>query len=323
MTATTQTDGIRTGRRLRPWVRALLAVLGLVVVGLLALGILGYRHPLAAVEVLGRIALRSAGLERATLAGPRGPLVYWRGGTGSLVVLLHGANDQSGAWAGVVRPLMARHRLLLLDLPGHGQSAPQDGPLGVGDLFAGVEALLAAEGKGEQATLVGNSMGGWLAMLYAHRHSDRVAGVVLVNGAALRGDGTEAPVNLLPKSRDQARAAMFAVTSPSSPLTPDFVLDDLVRRAPGSPLARLLASPVEEWLLDGKLGEIRAPVTLLFGEDDKVLPPAYARRVASELPSARVEMIPRCGHLPQRECADRLLPLLQRALDGPRAGGVR
>jgi len=71
MTATTtQVDGTKTGRRLRPWVRALLAVLGLAAVGLVALAVVGYRHPLAAVEVLGRIALRSAGLERATVAGP-------------------------------------------------------------------------------------------------------------------------------------------------------------------------------------------------------------------------------------------------------------
>jgi pimeloyl-ACP methyl ester carboxylesterase len=162
--------------------------------------------------------------------------------------------------------------------------------------------------------LVGNSMGGFIAMLYAHRHPDRVSAVVLVNGAALHGDGSEAQVNLLPKSRDEARAAMSAVMSPQSPLAPEFVLDDLVRRAPTSPLARLMASPVEGWLLDGKLGEIAAPVTLLFGEDDKILPPAYARRVASELPSARVEMIARCGHVPQRECPDRLLPLLQQVL---------
>jgi pimeloyl-ACP methyl ester carboxylesterase len=151
-------------------------------------------------------------------------------------------------------------------------------------------------------------------MLYADRHPDRVSAVVLVNGAALRGDGSEAHVNLLPKNRDEARAAMLAVTSPKTPRAPEFVLDDLVRRAPRSPLARLMAAPVEGWLLEGRLGEISAPVTLLWGEDDKILPPAYARRVASQLPSARLVMIPGCGHVPQRECPDRLLPLLEEAL---------
>jgi len=315
-----ETDGI-TPRSTRPFVRALLALLGLVVVALLTLVAVGYRRPLATLEVLGRLTLRGAGFERASVEGPRGPLVYWRGGSGSLVVLLHGANDQAGAWARVAGPVKARHRVLVPDLAGHGGSGPKHGPLGVADLYAGLETLLGAEAGNERAALVGNSMGGWLALLYAHRHPDRVSRVVLVNGAALRGDGSEAQVNLLPKTREEARSAMFAVTSPRSGPVPDFILDDLVRRAPGSPLARILAVPFEELLLDGKLGEIQAPVTLLWGADDKILPVSYAERVASQLASARVETIPGCGHVPQRECAPRLLPLLQRALDA--AGGAR
>jgi pimeloyl-ACP methyl ester carboxylesterase len=302
-------------------VRALPALLGLAFVLVLTLVVVGYRRPLATLEVLGRLALRGSGFERHSLAGPRGPLVYWRGGKGSLVVLLHGANDQSGAWARVAGPLKDRHRVLIPDLPGHGRSEPREGPLRVADLYAGVLALLDTEARGERATLVGNSMGGWLAMLCAHRRPGRVSGVVLVNGAALRGDSSAAKVNLLPKSREEARAAMYAVTSPKSGLVPDFVLDDLVRRAPGSPLARMMAAPFEELLLDGRLGEIQAPVTLLWGADDKLLPVSYAERVASQLEHARLETIPGCGHIPQRECAPRLLPLLQRALEA--AGGGR
>jgi pimeloyl-ACP methyl ester carboxylesterase len=111
------------------------------------------------------------------------------------------------------------------------------------------------------------------------------------------------------------------VTSPKSGLVPDFILDDLVRRAPGSPLARIMATPFAEFLLDGRLGEIRAPVTLLWGQDDKILPVSYAEGVASQLGSARLETIPGCGHIPQRECAPRLLPPLLHALDA--AGGAR
>jgi abhydrolase domain-containing protein 6 len=303
-----------SGRARRLVVLLLGGLLGVGLALALGFGIAFFLRPLATMEILGRFALRAAGLETASVQGPRGPLVYWRGGSGPVVVLLHGANDQSGSWARVARPLRERHRLLVPDLPGHGRSAPRTGPLGIADLFAGLEVLLDREAPNQKVTLVGNSMGGWLAMLYADRHPDRVAAVVLVNGAALRGDGSEAHVNLLPKTRDEARAAMLAVTSPSTPLAPEFVLDDLVRRAPTSPLARLLASPVEGWLLDGKLGEIAAPVTLLWGEDDKVLPLSYARRVASQLHSASVVPIPRCGHVPQRECPARLLPVLQQAL---------
>lgn len=295
------------------------AVILLIALGVLAVAVslvwsLLFR-PLAAFEAIERGRLRWEGFERRELAGPRGTLVYWRAGSGPVVVFLHGANDQAGAWVRVVRPIVARARVVLGDLAGHGDSAPADGPLSVTDLMAGVEALVAAEAPGSRVTLVGNSLGGWLALVYADRHPERVAHVVLVNGAAIRGDGTEATVNLLPKTREEARQAFDAVMSPSSPRVPSFVLDDLIRRAPASPLARLLAAPVpEEYALDRRLDGIRTPVTLLWGADDQVLPMSYAKRIAAELPSARLAVLERCGHVPQRECPDRFLPHLERAL---------
>jgi pimeloyl-ACP methyl ester carboxylesterase len=214
----------------------------------------------------------------------------------------------------VAGAIKAEHRVLIPDLPGHGRSGPADGPLGLTDMLAGVEALLEAEAPGARASLVGNSMGGWLALLYAQRHPGRVARVVIANGAGLRGDGSEARVSLLPRTRGEARAALEAVTSPGSGAVPNSILDDLVRRAPRSPLARIMAVGFAELPLDGKLGEIRAPVTLLWGAEDRILPASYARRMAAQLENARLETIPACGHIPRRECAERLLPLLLPAL---------
>jgi len=277
-------------------------------------------RPLAVFESTERLGLRWAGLERREAPGPRGPQVYWRGGAGPPVVFLHGANDQAGAWVRIVRPVMRGHRVVLIDLAGHGDSAPADGPLAAGDLVAGVEAVMDAEVVGAPATLVGNSLGGWLALVYARAHRDRVSHVVLVNGAAVRGDGTEAQVNLLPRTREEAREAVAATMSPASPPVPAFVLDDLVRRGPRSPLARLEAAPVPDALaLDGHLGELRVPVTLIWGADDRVLPLAYAERVAAALPAARVVRLERCGHVPQRECPDALGAALAQALVSPPA----
>jgi pimeloyl-ACP methyl ester carboxylesterase len=302
------------------------AVLVLVVAAIL--GALGgaaafVRHPFWLFERLGKLALRSAGLARTEVVGPRGRLVYWRGGSGPVLVLLHGANDQAGAWGRVAKPLASSHHLIVPDLAGHGESEPGEGPLTVADLLAGVEALLDAERVGERAALVGNSMGGWLALLTARAHPERVGHVVLVNGAAIRGDGPPAAISLLPKTRDEARRAMDALLDPASPRVAAFVLDDLVRRAPTSPLARLLPSAASpEHALDGRLSQIGTPVTLLWGESDRLMPVAYAERVARELPAARLEVLPRCGHMPQRECPDGLVRALERALREP-PGEVR
>jgi pimeloyl-ACP methyl ester carboxylesterase len=272
-------------------------------------------RPLAVFAAFERIRLRTAGLERVAVPGPRGPLVYWRGGTGPAVFFLHGVNDQAGAWVRVIAPLLDRHRVVLVDLAGHGDSAPADGPLGVRDLLDGIEAVAAAESGEGRVTFVGNSLGGWLALLYADRHPDRVAQVVLVNGAAIRDDGSSARVNLLPRNREEADRAVQATMSPASAPVPGFVIDDLVRRAPASPLARLMAAPpADEFLIDARLGGLEIPVTLIWGEDDQVLPVAYAKKVASALPQAELVLLPRCGHIPQRECPDQLRPALERAL---------
>lgn len=303
--------------RMRIVLRLALLLLALLGGSVVVAGLALWRAPLATAAFLEGLALRRAGFERATADGPRGPVSYWHAGTGAPVVFLHGANDQAGAWSQVVAPLVPTHRVLLVDLPGHGRSAPASGALSVEVLLAGVEAVLEAEGAGTPAVLVGNSLGGWLALLEAHRRPARVGRVVLVNGAALSGDGSEAQVNLLPRTRAEARAAIEAVTSPHSPPVADFVLDDLVRRAAGSPLARLLASDWQASSLDGRLGEIATPVLLLWGEDDRVLPLAYAERVAAQLQAARLEPLGRCGHIPMRECPEILTPLLLEAIDGP------
>lgn len=272
-------------------------------------------RPLAVFETFERVRLRTAGLERVAVPGPRGPVVYWRGGAGPTVFFLHGANDQAGTWVRVIAPLLDRHRVVLVDLAGHGDSAPADGPLGVKDLLDGIEAVATAESGDGRVTFVGNSLGGWLALLYADRHPDRVAQVLLVNGAAIRDDGSGARVNLLPRNRQEAGRALQATMSPASAPVPGFVIDDLVRRAPASPLARLMAAPPpDEFLIDARLGGLRIPVTLIWGEDDQVLPVAYAKKVASVLPQAELVLLPRCGHIPQRECPDQLRPALERAL---------
>jgi pimeloyl-ACP methyl ester carboxylesterase len=294
--------------------RIVLGVTGFVV-GLVVLAAGSFvLRPFFWLERLGKARLRWDGLRRAQVQGPRGRVVYRQGGTGPVLVLVHGANDQCGAWALVAGRLAASRRLVLPDLPGHGDSDPRDGPLGIGDLLAGVEAVIEAAAPGARLSLVGNSLGGYLALLYAERHPGRVDRVVLLNGAAIRAQPGVA-VSLLPRTREEARATMDALTAPESPRVPAFILDDLVRRGPTSPLARLLAIPIEDrYVLDERLSGMATPVSLLWGEADRYMPVSYAETVRARLPSARLEVLPGCGHVPQRECPDRLLPALERAL---------
>ncbi len=273
-----------------------------------------WRRPLRWLEALERQGLSRAGLSRTEASGPRGRLVYWRGGSGPTVLLLHGVNHQAGAWSRVVPALLPGHRLVIPDLPGHGDSEPATGSLSLHDVLAGLAELLRLEAPGP-VRLVGNSFGGFLALLYARQHPERVVHVVLVNGAAIStGMGS---VNLLPRDRDQARRTLGALTGLGIRPPPGFILDDLVRRGPGSPLARLLAAGYPADALDGRLGEVTTPVTLVWGDADRLLPRSYAEAVVAALPASRIEFLPGCGHVPMRECPGTLGPALRRALGAP------
>ena len=258
-------------------------------------------------------ALVEAGLERQVLETARGRLVYWQGGGGPPLVLLHGSGDAAGTYATVAPDLMGDYRLLIPDLPGHGESEPAEGVLPFATIVGGLEALLDATDL-EGPVLAGNSMGAWLAMLYAHKHPDRVERVVAINGGAILGEPSD--IRLMPGNREEARASMAAIRDPSSPPIADEVLDDIVRRAGSGPIFRMMQDlgGMMAYLLNGKLGEISTPVEMLWGESDQLMKLSYAERMHAGLPRSRITPIPECGHIPQSECPERFVEALRQLL---------
>ncbi len=275
-----------------------------------------WRHPIAVTRHFGMRALAHAGFVKQEVATPAGKTVVWETGRGSTLVLIHGAGDYAGAWALVAPQLTQRYRVLIPDLPGHGESEPAAGPLKFSQVLQGLEAVLEQRGGKEPVTLVGNSLGGWLALLYAQRHPERVARVVSVCGG---GPRLQLRVSLSPDNREEAREFMRALLDPGTPMPPDYVLDDLVRTTRNGPAKRLLAetADLEQHYLDGRFQEIRTPVDLLWGASDQVIPVEWARRMEAELPAARLTVLPGCGHVPQRECSGALEAELGRLLSGP------
>lgn len=254
-----------------------------------------------------RRALLDAGLRSGTIEGPRGALRYYEGGQGRTVVLLHGSGSQAGDWHGVAPALLRRYHLLVLDLPGHGESGPAEGALPVSDLADSLGALLDARSAGQPATLIGNSLGGWVSLLYALHHPERVERVI---GISSSGIFASLQVPLMPKDREEARRLVAAIRGPNLPAPSDEELDELVRRIAAGPASRLVAGLKAEDFLDTRAAEIHVPVELVWGEEDGVLPLDYGRRLASLLPRARLHPLPRCGHMPQVHCPRELSRLL-------------
>jgi 3-oxoadipate enol-lactonase len=275
------------------------------------------QSPLEQLAAFRRGALVQAGFERLELGAGADRLVYFAAGKGQPLIFLHGVGDQAGAWAEVAPSFADRYRVFLPDLPGHGESEPVQGDLAMAQVVAGAERILiSATSEGQPAIVVGNSMGAWLATLLAHRHPDQVARIVLVNGGALVGDPT-AP-SLQPKTREEAAKLMAMLRDPSAPTLPDAILDDIVRRAADGPTARLLRDlpGLIAHLLEGRLGEVKTPVDLLWGASDQLMKPAYAERQQNALPRVRLTLIEKCGHVPQVECPQRFREALAALLAG-------
>jgi len=273
-----------------------------------------------------RAALVGAGLERREVDGT----VYFAGGSGSTVVLLHGANDQAGTWAPVV-PLLANHRLIVPDLAGHGESAPATGPIAMTSIVERLRAIIDADsgappssaagpaasppprvGRRDGArpagetpallTLVGNSMGAWIALLYTLAHPECVERLILEAGGGL---ARPLAVPLTATTPEDALTILRAVHGPNAVL-PEWAIDALLSRSTGSPMLRL----TDLTFIDGRLGEIEVPTTLVWGADDGVVPRSYAEALRDGIAGARLHIIEGAAHIPHAQQPARFVECL-------------
>jgi pimeloyl-ACP methyl ester carboxylesterase len=164
-----------------------------------------------------RSMLTLAGLTRKSLDGT----VYWTGGDGErTLALIHGVNDHAGTWSLVAPALLKSHRLIIPDLPGHGDSEPKTGALDMQQLVDRLGAVFDAEGIA-RVTLVGNSMGAWISILYTLAHPSRVAELFLESGGGL---AIPLGVSLVASNRDEAVPILQAVHGPNAQF-PDWAID--------------------------------------------------------------------------------------------------
>jgi pimeloyl-ACP methyl ester carboxylesterase len=125
------------------------------------------------------------------ISGPTGALAVDDGGQGGVPVLfLHSLAGNSAHWSRQIEHLRPTRRVVALDLRGHGQSdPPENGDYTVTGIMGDVEATVDTL-KLQQVVLVGHSLGGGVALVYAGAHPERVAGLLLVDPI---GDGTQTP----------------------------------------------------------------------------------------------------------------------------------
>ena len=244
-----------------------------------------------------RAAIANAGFVRKEV----GETVYWEAGDGATIVMIHGANDQAGSWFTVAPTLAQTQRVILPDLPGHGESAPKDGPI---PLSLILERLAAVIGDAQNITLVGNSLGGWIALLYALKHPAQVTRLFLEDSGGL---SRPLAVPLVARTREEAMPILRAVHGPNYQ-PPEWVIDALVQRSSGSPMLRL--TELLEHDIEPRLGEISQPATLIWGADDGVLPLTYAEALHHAIPNSSLKIIEGAAHIPHMQQPERFLQCL-------------
>lgn len=247
--------------------------------------------------------LAQAGLTRKSLDGT----VYWTGGAGDWTLcLIHGVNDHAGTWSLVAPTLMKTCRLIIPDLPGHGESEPKTGALDMQHLVDRVAAILDAEHVA-RVTPVGNSMGAWISILYTLAHPSRVAELFLESGGGL---ALPLGVSLIASTRDEAVPILQAVHGPNAQL-PDWAVDALITRSSDSPMLRLVAGGMMSYFIDDRLADIRVPVTIVWGANDGVVTRAYIEQLHAGIPGARLCIIDDAAHIPHAQQPERFIACLQ------------
>ncbi|MGH9523289.1 MAG: alpha/beta fold hydrolase [Terriglobales bacterium] len=299
----------------------------IVVVLLVALVLCGalvvYLRPIRVISYFNRAELARAGFRKLKVATPFGTQTAFVAGSGPTLIFLHGAGDNAGTWAKVAPHFTNRYRVVVMDLPGHGESDPVDGPLTMLDMARNIEFATAVHSP--PFIIVGNSLGAWLAMIEAENAPDKTARVVVVDGGPIIGERPD--LAKVPATREDARKVWDAILDPGSPRIPDFILDDVVRQAQRGPIGRLArAGDMPRFLMSvDRVQHFPVPVDLLWGESDRLVPVTYARTLQAELPAARLTTLPRCGHIPQAECPIAFTAALEKVLlqSPPASAAVR
>lgn len=239
-----------------------------------------------------------------------------RSGRGEPLVLIHGLLVSHWIWRPVVKALAAEGEVIAFDLPGHGE-ADRPSPRAFDYTSLGLahycDRVLDRLGI-SQASVVGHSFGGAVALALAALHPERVRALLAVDPVALPfrlplsgqlvlSPGIGEALFKRVYSRGQLAAhfeSAFADRSLASDLYVDYYWERL-NRPGGRDATYAMIRAMAGLDLSPLLGEIRAPTAVLWGQEDRIVPAAHAERIAALIAGASAQRLPGCGHSPAEE----------------------
>lgn len=244
---------------------------------------------------------------------------YWQMGSGSTIILLHGGNGSIEFWLYNIGTLAQHHQVYAFDMVGSGKSDFPDGSYSLGEQAKFLHGFMAALNI-DTATLIGNSMGGGVALEFTRAYPDRVDKLVLVDSM---GFGKEislgirlitlpAIVNLLRPGRWMIPAMLKSNFYNSKQLPPEWIeFRYPIFALPGRNrvILRLgqsnfnlagVRAQVYQPILDS-LAKITQKTLIIWGDCDRIIPVKHAYVAAAGLPNSQLHIFPNCGHHPYLE----------------------
>jgi len=251
-------------------------------------------------------------------------------GRGDPLLLLHGLGGTKITWTPFLAQLARDHRLIVPDLPGHGGSAKPRSDYSPRFFARVMTGLLDAMGV-DRAVVVGNSMGGRVAVELALRSPDRVSGLVLLSPAVpgirwrlvmgfTRVFPTEVgaiPFPLRERWMEVAIKRLFADPGSLPPAGYAMAAGEFIRIY-REPMARMAFFASLRQIVTERpdpfyasLRAIAQPTLVVFGDRDRLVPPRLGVRLVENLPDARLVVLPGVGHVPQFEAPETTLQLVR------------
>jgi pimeloyl-ACP methyl ester carboxylesterase len=246
-------------------------------------------------------------------------------GRGPVVVLLHGLGGSIYDWRHLLRPLSRDHRVVAVDLLGSGESEiPDVEDYSVAAQARRVKAILEHLNI-ERASLVGNSYGGGIALRFAQDWPERTARLVLIDSICyperipMYVTLAQAPcATCVARSIPLGKPTRWVLRSGSGTISRigeselEVYFQEL--RAPGRRAALVQTVraivPPDTTEFHTRLKSVQAPALLIWGKEDGTVPVELGRRLAKELPDARLEELD-SGHIPNQERPEQVLKLMR------------
>jgi pimeloyl-ACP methyl ester carboxylesterase len=243
------------------------------------------------------------GIERKVTGKGRQAINYYEGGPrdGQTVILLHGfGGNAQFTWMRLMPVLAKRYHVVAPDMLASNFLRLNAKTYSV-DSEVELVLRLMEDKNIAYSDFVGLSVGGWVSLILALEHPEKVDRLVLVESAGLT---TEIPelARLTLTDREKARR-FFSLLFYSPPPLPGFVLDQMVRsstriKAQYEAVFMGMIENSKQRLLDDRIGEIQKPTLIIHGRQDRVIPLAVGERLHLFIPQSKMVILEESGHAP-------------------------